>query len=48
MARPMRAMPRPVIVAAVPRYATAAPYVPSALGGAQNLPPPVPFGAGYR
>ena len=46
MARPMRAMPRPTIVAAVPRYATAAPYVASSLGGGQSLPPPVPFGAG--
>ena len=48
MARPMRAVPHPAIVAAVPRYATAATYVPSALGGGAALPPPVPFGTGAR
>ena len=48
MARPMRAMPRPAIVAAVPSYATASSYVPSALGGRSALPPPVPFGTGVQ
>lgn len=45
MARPMRATaPHPAIVSAVPSYAPAQSYVPSALGGGTALPPPVPYG----
>ncbi len=45
MARPMRvSAQRPAIVSAVPSYAPARAYVPSALGNAGSLPPPVPYG----
>jgi hypothetical protein len=43
LARPMRSASRAAVVAAVPSYATAAPFVGSALGGRPSLPPPVPY-----
>jgi len=47
MAHPLRQKQRS-IVAAVPSYPTASPYVGSSLGGRQSLPPPVPYGAGNQ
>jgi hypothetical protein len=43
LARPMRPASRPTVVSALPSYATAAPFVGSALGGRPSLPPPVPY-----
>jgi hypothetical protein len=38
----------PPVVAAVPSYPTASPFVGSALGGGTRLPPPVPYGSGAQ
>jgi hypothetical protein len=43
LARPLPARRQPSVVAAVPSYPTASPYVGSALGGRGSLPPPVPY-----
>jgi hypothetical protein len=48
LARPLPQRRMPPVVAAVPSYPTASPFVGSALGGGTRLPPPVPYGSGAQ